>query len=200
MACTIGAACGTDQELGKHGLAPVSRQDGRTLLEMLIVVAIIGLVAATAVSSSSSTHLHRLMLAGSEVADAFRFAREEARRTGIVHGVSTDVPNNLIRVFRLDQGPNPNLKVYDVYQPITKQLYAVNIDGTPYAGVVLNGYGGQMVGSCSDPGNIAFDAGGVVRCVQPIATRINNASVELTAGQLVRTVVIDSYSGRVTVQ
>ena len=178
----------------------LSAQQGRTLLEMLIVVAIIGIAAAVAVPSTSPTHQHRLGLAGSQVADAFRFAREEARRTGVVHGVSTDVSNNNVRVFRLDEGPNPNLKVYDVRHPVTKQLYAVQIGASPYAGVGLDSYGGQMVGTCNDPGNIAFDSNGVVRCVEPTTTRIDSATVNLAAGQLLLTVAIDSYTGRVSVQ
>ena len=180
--------------------ARLSAQQGRTLLEMIIVVAIIAMAAAVVVPSATSTHLRRLDLAGSEVADAFRFAREEARRTGVVHGVSTDVPNNLIRVFRLDEGPNPNLKVFDVRNPVAKQLYAIQIGASPYAGVGLDSYGGQMVGTCNDPGNIAFDSNGVVRCVEPTTTRIDNAYVQLAAGQLTLTVAIDSYTGRVSVQ
>jgi len=175
-------------------------QQGRTLLEMIIVVAIIAFAATVAVPSTSSTHLHRLDLAGSDVADAFRFAREEARRTGFVHGVSADVSNELVRVFRLDEGPNPNLKIYDVRHPVTKQIYRVQIGASPYAGVKLDSYGGQMVGTCNDPGNIAFDSNGVVRCADPTTTRIDSATVSLAAGQLLMTVAIDSHTGRVSVQ
>lgn len=173
---------------------------GYTLVEMLIVVTIIGLVATVAMSSADPVHQQELNLAGSEVADAFRFAREEARRTGIIHGVATDVPNDLIRVFRLDDGPNPNLKVFDVYHPVTKQLYAIRIGGPPYTGVTLSGEGGQMVGACSDPGNFGFDSVGVVRCVEPTGTRINNAHVDLAADRLSLSVVIDGYTGRTSIQ
>lgn len=177
-----------------------SAQQGRTLLEILIVVGILAMAAAAAVPSTSPTHQHKLGLAGSEVADAFRFAREEARRTGVVHGVSTDISKNFVGVFRLDEGPNPNLKIYDVRHPVTKQLYAIQIGASPYAGVELDSFGGQMVGMCSDPGNIAFDSNGVVRCVEPTTTRIDNATVNLAAGRLLLTVAIDSYTGRVSVQ
>lgn len=178
----------------------LARQQGRTLLEMMIVVAIIGLMAALTVPSSAPANQRKLDLAGAEVADAFRFAREEARRTGTMHGVATDIPNDLVRVFRLDEGPDPNLKVFDVYHPVTKQLYAIQLSGPPYNGVTLSGDGGQMVGTCNDPGNYAFDSGGVVRCTEPTATRINSAYVDLTAGQLTQSVVIDSYTGRLSIQ
>ena len=57
-----------------------------------------------------------------------------------------------------------------------------------------------MVGACNDPGNIAFDSSGVVRCVEPVATRIRDANVELVLGELRVTVVIDDYTGRVSIQ
>ncbi len=183
-----------------HRLVRACRQDGRTLLEMIIVVAVIGLLAAIAIPSLSPTLEHRLALAASEVADVLRFAREEARLTGSIHGVSIDLPNNLIKVFRLDQASSPNLRIYDVYHPVSKQLYVVNIDSAPYSGVGIKAYGGQTIGSCTEPGDIAFGADGVVRCALPVTTRINNATVEITANQVLRTVRIDSYSGRVTVE
>ncbi len=183
-----------------HAAPRATIQHGYTLFELIIVVAIIGLMVALAIPSAAPANQRKLDLAGSEVADAFRFAREEARRTGIMHGVATDMPNDLVRVFRLDEGPDPNLKVFDVYHPVTKQLYAIQISGPPYSGVTLSGDGGQMVGTCNDPGNYAFDSDGVVRCVEPTATRINNAYVDLTAGQLSQSVLIDSYTGRLSVQ
>ena len=118
----------------------------------------------------------------------------------MIHGVSVDVPTNLVRVFRLDEGPDPNVKVFDVYHPVTKQLYAIQFGGPPYAGIDLSNYGGQLVGPCSEPGHMAFDSNGVVRCSEPTTTRINNASVELTTGELVKSVAIDGYTGRVSVQ
>ena len=178
----------------------VALQQGHTLIEMVIVVAIIGLMAVLTVPSAAPAKQRKLDLAGSAVADAFRFAREEARRTGIMHGVAMDIPDESLRVFRLDEGPDPNLKVFDVYHPVTKHLYAIQISGPPYSGVTLSGGGGQMVGTCNDPGNYAFDSDGVVRCVEPTATRIKNVEVELTVGQLTQSVVIDSYTGRLSVQ
>ncbi len=167
---------------------------------MLTVVAIVAMAVAVAAPSTSTTKHYRLELAASQVADAFRFAREEARRTGVVHGVSTNVSNNTVRVFRLDEGPDPNLKVYDVRHPVSKQLYTIELGASPYGGVELDSYGGQMVGTCNDTGNIAFDSGGVVRCVEPTTTRIDAATVTLSTDGLLTTLAIDNYTGRVSVQ
>lgn len=176
-------------------------QKGHTLVEMMIVVVIIGLAAALAMPSATPAQQQKLDFAAAAVADAFRFAREQARRTGIMHGVTTDIANDLISVFRLDEGPNPNDKIYDdVRHPLSKQLYTIQIGASPYSGVTLSASSGQMVGTCDDPGNIAFDSAGVVRCVEPTTTRINSPSIELAAGQLTLTVAIDSYTGRVSLQ
>lgn len=166
------------------------------------MVVIIGLAAALAMPSATPAKRQKLDFAAAAVADAFRFAREEARRTGIMHGVTTDIANDLVSVFRLDEGPNPNVKVYaDVRHPLSTQLYAIQIGASPHSGVALSASGGQMVGgTCNDPGNIAFDLSGVVRCVEPTTTRIDNPSVDLTAGQLALTVSIDSFTGRVSMQ
>lgn len=176
------------------------RQSGYTLVELIIVVTVLAIIAAIAVPSLAPAEHHKLASAASVVADAVRFAREEARHTGFVHGISTDLSNNSVRVFRLDEVPNPNLKTFDVYQPISKQLYTVQLAAPPFRGVVLNTVGGQMVGTCNDPGNIAFDSSGVVHCVEPVATRIRDASIELALGELRLTVSIDDYTGRVSIQ
>lgn len=178
----------------------IAQQRGYTFLEMLVVIVLIGIFAAIAVPSVTAVDNEKLALAGSNIADAVRFSREESRRTNIVHGVAVDMANNRLRVFRLDETPNPNLKIFDVYQPISKQLYTVQLDAPPYSSVEISAVGGQMVGTCDDTGNIAFDPSGVVRCVQPLATRIADANIELTLSSLTLDIGIDSYTGRVSIQ
>ncbi len=181
---------------------PIKRtqQGGYTLLEMLIVVGLLAMIAAIAVPSVTPAEHQKLSLAASTVAAVLRFAREEARRSGVIHGVSVDVLNDQVSVFRLDETPNPNVKIFDVYQPVSKQLYTVQLGASPFGGVALNAIGGQMMGTCNDPENIAFDSNGVVRCVEPVATRIRNASIELALDRLQLTIAIDEYAGRVTIQ
>ena len=176
------------------------RPGGYTLLEMTIVVAILAMIAAIAVPSITSGEHQKLALAGSAVAGALRYAREESRRTGTIHGISADLSSNRVRVFRLDEGPNPNLKIFDVYQPVSKQPYDINLGASSYRGISLTRVGGQMLGTCNDPGNIAFDSGGVVRCVEPVATRIHDAEIELGLDNLQLIVALDSYTGRVTIR
>lgn len=176
-----------------------SATGGYTLLEMMIVVALLAAAAAIIVPSDSSTRHETLALASSQVADALRFARDEAKRTSVIHGVSADVSAGQVRVFRLDEAPTPNVPVFDVYQPVSKQIYAIQLGDSPYRGVALTSVGGQLIGTCDEPSNIAFDRTGVVRCIDPISTRIDGASIELSMGSLLQTVTVDSYTGRVAI-
>jgi len=176
-----------------------SATGGYTLLEMLVVVTILAVAAAIVVPADSPTRHETLELAASQVADALRFARDEAKRTSVIHGVAADVSIGQVRVFRLDEAPTPNLPVFDVYQPVSKQIYAIQLGDSPYRGVALNSVGGQLIGTCDEPSNIAFDRAGVVRCVDPLSTRIEDASVELSMGSLLQAVTIDSYTGRVAI-
>ena len=175
-------------------------RNGFSLFEMMVVLAVIGIIAAIAVPSANTTEHQQLELAAATVADSLRYAREESRRTGQSHGILVDLPNNQIRVFRLNEGPDPNLRVFDQYHPITKQRYFVQLAASPFANTTLNAIGGTMVGTCSESDSVAFDPSGVVRCIEPVATRVSNASIELAVGELRSTVSVDDYTGRVTIQ
>lgn len=181
-------------------ILPLRSQRGFSLVELSIVVVLLGMVAAIAMPSLSTSEEYRLALAQSDVADAVRFARDESRRTGIVHGVSASNANNRVRVFRLDEGQNPNARIFDVYHPVWKQIYTVKLDAEPYRGVILTAVAGQLSGACNDPTNIVFDSAGVARCFEPVTTRIGDASISLSLGDFERTVAIGSYTGRVTSQ
>jgi type II secretion system protein H len=75
------------------------RHNGFTLLEIMIVAAILGIVALVAVPSFTSTSdgEAKLDLAAGEVAAAIRFARSETMRTGTVHGAKVAVSSRSTR-------------------------------------------------------------------------------------------------------
>ncbi len=186
--------------MSEHNTSEESLQFGHTLVEMIVVVAIVAIIASLAVATVSPSEDYELNLAASEVADAFRFAREKTRHTGVIHGVSTDRVDNTVRVFRLDERPDPNLKIFDVYHPISKQLYTIQIGESPYRKVTLSGTGGELLGGCSSKGDFAIDSIGTVRCINPLTTRIRDTTVELALGRIRQTVLVDEYTGRVSIQ
>ena len=173
---------------------------GYTLLEMMIVVGILAIAAAVAVPSITSSDHHKLDAAGALVADTIRFAREEARRTGIVHGVKVDLANARIDVFRLDEIPDPNVTIFDVRNPISKQLYTVDLDAPPHNHVAIGAVGGVMQGACSDPDSIGIDPHGITRCIEPLTTRVLDPNIQLEFGIHRSTIMVDSYTAQVSIQ
>lgn len=69
------------------------RHGGFTLIEILTVVAIMAIAAGIAVPALRASDLYALDRAATELAQMLRYARSEARRTGITHGVfaGTDI-------------------------------------------------------------------------------------------------------------
>lgn len=173
---------------------------GHTLLEMLIVVAILAIGAAIAVPDSRPARQEKLILATSIAAEAFRFARDEAARTGNVHGVFVDIANNRLDVFRLDETTNPNAAVLDVRHPVSKQLYRVQLGTGALTYVALQNQSQTLVGSCSLVTYVGIDPTGATICTEPTTTRIENVSLTLGYDGIAMTVAIDSYTGRTTLQ
>ena len=94
-----------------------SRSHGVTLVELLVVVSILGVVALVAIPDFSSSNPQTLDLAAEEFANAMRFARSEAIRTGEPRGFRQPADTKRIRVFRPDTGTSPWTLNYDVYHP-----------------------------------------------------------------------------------
>lgn len=173
---------------------------GYSLLEMMIVVAILTIAAAIAVPAVTTPDHSKLDLAATRVADAMRYAREEARRTGVAHGAFVDITNNTLQLFRLDETPDPDVKVFDVRDPVSKQLYNIRIDAAPHNNVVAVAVNGTYSNICKDPGNILFDPRGVTRCADPLTTWVVDTSVNLQLGILKSTISVDGFTGRVEVE
>lgn len=175
-------------------------QVGYTLTELVMVVAILGLVAAIAVPSLSSGSGKELDVAAQEFAAAMRFARSETLRTGAPHGFRQQSSAKRIRVFRLDQATSPATLVYDVYHPVDKQLYDVNLDLQSFAAADALNRTAVFRGTCNQQGNIYFDTSGTPWCADPDTILLESFAVEMSLGAASRTVAIDPVTGRVTVQ
>ena len=176
------------------------RSHGVTLVELLIVIAILGVAAAVAIPGLSSSDPQTLDLAAEEFANAMRFARSEAIRTGEPRGFRQQNDTKRIRVFRADTGTSPWTLNYDVYHPVNKQLYTVKLNQHPfaYADSVTKSFNYRA--SCNKPGAIHFDNSGIPRCTDPETVLLEQFDVTLTLGPHTRVVTLHGITGRVTVQ
>ena len=177
-----------------------SRSHGVTLVELLVVVSILGVVALVAIPDFSSSNPQTLDLAAEEFADAMRFARSEALRTGEPRGFRQRSANKRIRVFRPDTGTSPWALNYDVYHPVSKQLYDINLDTHPFAAADSVVRNRTYRGTCNTPRNVYFDNSGIPRCTDPETVLLEQYELTITLGPHTRVVTLHGITGRVTLQ
>ena len=175
-------------------------EQGYTLVELLIVIFILGVAASVAIPDISTTNPGKLKVAAEEFAQAMRFARSEAIRTGQPHGFSQQSPAQRIRVFRADTGTSPWTLRYDVYHPLSKHLYDIQLNSHPFALADSLNRVVSFKGICSDTDNIYFDSYGIARCANPETILLQQFDVTFTLGKLTRIVTLHGITGRVTVQ
>lgn len=176
------------------------RETGYTLVEILIVVALLGIVAAVAVPNFSSVDPQPLDLAAEEIANAMRFARSEAMRRGAPIGFRQQSSQQRIRVFRADTGTSPWTLNYDVYHPHSKHLYDIELDSHAFAAADSVSPNRVYRGTCNTPGRVYFDSNGTPWCADPETVLLEQFDVTLTLGSHSRVVTLHGISGRVTVQ
>ena len=175
-------------------------QRGYSLLELLAVVIILGIAAAVAIPGISTVDPDGLDIAAEEIAQAMRYARSEAIRTGDPRGFRQNSSNRRIRVFRPDTITSPWTLTYDVYHPVSKKLYDIELDAHPFTAVSSVSHNRVYRGVCNTPANVYFDNGGVPRCADPETVLLDQYDVTLTMGGHSRTVTLHGITGRVTVQ
>jgi prepilin-type N-terminal cleavage/methylation domain-containing protein len=176
------------------------RSHGLTLVELLVVIAILGIAASAAIPFLSSTGPERLDAASQAFADAIRFARNEAIRTGIPHGfaITTDPP--AIRLFSADMTTSPPTPVYDMRDPLSRQPYTVDLAAQPYLAVDSVSSSARYHGSCSSTGETLFDGHGTPYCRKPYPVFLEQASLVFRIAGRQRVLTLDGSSGRVSVQ
>jgi len=175
-------------------------EHGFTLVELLIVVIILGVAATVAIPDLSTTNTSKLDLAAAEIAGAMRFARSESMRQGVPRAFRQQASQKRIRVFRPDTSVSPWDPVFDVYHPLSKQLYDIDLDDHSFAAADDVTNNAVYRGSCNSIGNIYFDVNGTPWCTDPETVLLDYLEVTLTAGRHTRIVKLHGITGRVTVQ
>jgi type II secretory pathway pseudopilin PulG len=165
---------------------------------MLIVVTITGLVATLALPALYTDSDEELDAATSEVVGAIRFAHSEAIRTGVPHGVYASFGTQQIRIYRL---PVPGTPIYDVYDPLNKQLYEFDFSAS-VSDVALDSVYFKFKGFIFPQSYLGFSGGtglpkyndsGTVRMLETAYVRLGYNGAQ-------RTIIISPMTGRVTVQ
>jgi prepilin-type N-terminal cleavage/methylation domain-containing protein len=134
-------------------------QQGFSLTELMFVLLVLAIVVAITIPASTGRSALRLERAGREVADALNFARAEALRTNVSYGVRVQ-GGRRIAVFRLDRSVTPPAERYDVYHPLDKSLYSIDLSGGLYtAGTTATGYFLFQGAGAADQAT-SFDANG----------------------------------------
>ena len=177
------------------------RAQGYSLIELLLVIGVLGLIAAVAVPAFDGDNDISLDRAAADVAAAMRFAHAEAIRTGKPYGVIASTSSQTVRVYRLNDDVNPPVVVYDVYNPLTKQLYDLNF-GADNSEVVIENYyfkfqnvssGLSFVGFSGETGVPKYNDSGTIRMLE-------TGYIRLGLDGLTRTISVAPMTGRVTVQ
>jgi prepilin-type N-terminal cleavage/methylation domain-containing protein len=179
---------------------PAFRHAGFTLVELLAVIAIIGLVAAIAIPQATSVSPAIVDAAAAEVAHAIRFAQREAVRTGQYHVAEIDPARQTVRVYRLRGVATVDEDIDNpVMHPVDKIAYRISLAGNAATRAVVASpvftYGADTTS------NVTFGPDGspvYIKGTAAPAALSANGVVGLQLGAALRTVTVDRTTGRVT--
>lgn len=192
-----------------HSPATVTRRSDRgfSLLELVIVVAIISVLAAVALPALGPSREQQLDLVTQRIVDAIRIARNEAIRTGEVHAVEVLTDSDEVIVSKPDMtlsepyptGSTTN-PAWILNHPVTKQPLRIQL-GSPNQGLAADLDGLPFAYSLGNRQAVLLNAQGLPFLKSSNTFyRLTDSQIAITLGGVQRQVQLAAVSGRVTVQ
>lgn len=185
-------------------LRPWIRHAGFTLAEMLVVVALLGLIARVALPSANPLTAVSNDLATSEVIRAIRFAQREAIRTGAWYTVQIDATAQTLRVYRLTtSGTVTEDTSFTVQNPLDKSKYNMTFGGSSGpARTVITVVDFDYANGNNNLNTLSFGPDGAPAVLNSFkagdSSALKAALVTLTYGAQQRTLTVDVITGRVS--
>jgi prepilin-type N-terminal cleavage/methylation domain-containing protein len=182
-----------------------NQQAGFSLLEISVVVLILGTMAIVVIPDSAPSSQQKLDLAANQIAQALRFAQNEALRTGQHHGATISQVTQTITVIKWDLTTAPVSTELVPYHPVNKQSFVFDADTMSIApGVsIINSSDIFNYTTVGRRRSLIFDPQGVPVWVQgsdDSIHRLLDGVVQLSDGRDQRDIAVAPLTGRVTVQ
>ena len=173
-------------------------QQGTSYIEIMTVVFILGLIAGVAIPNLASNDHRKLDIAAEEIVQAIRFARIEAIRTSIPHGMIFNTGSDNAKVYRILSV----IPIYDVYHPVSKKIYTLNLKtDAATEDVELQSYGIYYGGSGTNNPYLGFNAYGNPKySFFGTDFMLDSATITLSYAGHTRVISVAPMTGRVTVQ
>ena len=168
-----------------------------SLSEVVLAVALFGLLAGIVAPTVESSDSARLDAAAQELAATLRLAQAEAMRVGQPHGVVYNSTTQSLKVSSADPSTEPFVATSDTYHPVKKQPLTWQADWltlSPADNIFDYGaYGNSNYLMFDAWGTPLLHIGGVYR-------RLKDTTLSLYIREQRKTVKIEHMTGRVVVQ
>ncbi len=184
----------------EQSLLTHQQQAGYSLLELSIVVIILGIIAVALIPGLSSIDPQRLDTAAQLYAEAIRYARSQSMQGGKLYGFKQKNAGRFIQVNSVDQSVSPWGFIQDVYHPVSKKPYLIDLDELPGMQGIRTTRQPIYRGTCSSIRRVYFDHHGAAWCLKDNNIALIEFAIEFKIGKQTRSVVLDGSSGRVTIQ
>jgi prepilin-type N-terminal cleavage/methylation domain-containing protein len=174
-----------------------------TLVELMIVVAVLAIAAVVAIPTAQPVAEFRADPAAGEVVNALRYARENAQHSGAQRLFDCNAAANTIAVFALETDKTTARVARDpVEHPFNRVPYLLNLNAAPAGNTMALVRCTFTFDDNSTAAAVTFDeAGNPLRGVGSDPARkspLSTGQVVLGAGNVERTITVDA-TGRITV-